>query len=621
MYVVGTAGHVDHGKSTLVHRLTGIDPDRLVEEKQRGMTIDLGFAWLTLPNGISVSLVDVPGHERFIKNMLAGAGGIDAVLLVVAADEGVMPQTREHLAILTLLGISHGVIALTKSDLVEPDWLELVRGQVRETLTDTALAEAPLVPVSSVTGSGLAELLAVLQEVLAATPVRRAEGVLRLPIDRAFTLAGHGTVVTGTLMSGEIRSGMEVEILPAGLRARVRSLQSHHQKVERVMAGTRVAVNLAGTTLEQVRRGDVLATPGMLQPTTLLDVELHSLAEASIALGSGDSFQLYLGATEVSGRLRLFAHRKLEPGGVATARLRLLAPVIARRGDRFIIRRPSPPETLGGGVVLDAHPPEFGDKKRALPVLTADLAGAELVVVLLRQRRLWSVADLAHRLEVSGSEVRGYLAGLAKEQRAVFFEDIALSIEEWQVLRERVGLLVRQYHQRFPLRMGVPREELRTQLGIEAGIWPVVERLLASHEVIAITGMAARAASFRPELDVRQKQRAEELLHTLRHGLHSLPSMSDVLRDSGDAEIFAFLVEAGRVCKIGENLALPIDMYREIVDRVVEALKESPLGVGQVRDLLGTNRRFALALLDHLDAERVTRREGDVRVLMKAPVW
>ncbi|MCL4542075.1 MAG: selenocysteine-specific translation elongation factor [Chloroflexi bacterium] len=599
--------------------MTGIDPDRLAEEKQRGMTIDLGFAWLTLPNGIPVSLIDVPGHERFIKNMLAGVGGIDAVLLVVAADEGVMPQTREHLAILTLLGVAHGVIALTKSDRVEPDWLELVREQVRETLVGTALAEAPLVPVSAVTGAGLATLLAALQEVLAATPMRRAEELLRLPVDRAFTLSGHGTVVTGTLIGGEIRTGMEVEILPAGLRARVRSLQTHHQKVERVMAGTRVAVNVAGTAVEQLRRGDVLTAPGVLQPTTLLNVELRSLAEASIALHPGDPFQLYLGAAEVPGRLRLFDHRKLEPGGVAPAQLRLLAPIVARRGDRFIIRRPSPPETLGGGVVLDAHPLESGGKRRSPPVLTADLTGTELVAALLRQRRLWSIVDLAHRLEMSNDEVRSCLTDLAKEQRVVFFEDVTLSLEAWRHLCEQVSLLIRQYHQRFPLRVGMPREELRTRVGIEPGIWPVVERLLAYREVIAITGTAACAVLFRPELDVHQKQRAEELVCALSSNLRSPPSLTDVLRDGDDAEIFAFLIETGRVYKIGESLALPLDTYREIVGRVVEALKGSPLGVGQVRDLLGTNRRFALALLDHLDAERVTRREGDVHVLVKAP--
>ncbi|HZU78032.1 MAG TPA: selenocysteine-specific translation elongation factor, partial [Dehalococcoidia bacterium] len=279
MYVLGTAGHVDHGKSTLVEALTGIDPDRLREEKERGMTIDLGFAWLTLPNGGEVSIVDVPGHERFIKNMLAGVGGIDLALLVVAADEGVMPQTREHLAILDLLGIHSGVVALTKADLVEQDWLELVQADVEETLAGTTLQGAPIVPCSAMTGQGLPELLAAIEAALAGTPAKRDIGRPRLPIDRAFTIAGFGTVVTGTLIDGSLRVGQELVVEPGRLRTRARGLQSHRQKVESLPPGTRAAVNVAGLATEELRRGMVLTTPGWLEPTIAVDVRLQAVRD------------------------------------------------------------------------------------------------------------------------------------------------------------------------------------------------------------------------------------------------------------------------------------------------------------------------------------------------------
>src|SRR5919201_1774033 len=354
MRVIGTAGHVDHGKSSLIQALTGIDPDRLQEEKARGMTIDLGFAWLRLPNGVEVSIVDVPGHERFIHNMLAGVGGIDIALLVIAADEGVMPQTREHAAILDLLGISNGVVALTKCDLVEQDWLDLVQADVEEFLQQTTLAGAPIVPCSATTGDGLDHLREVLQELLARERSRPNTGRPRLPIDRVFTVAGFGTVVTGTLVDGELRIGQEVEVQPGRLRARVRGLQSHKKKVEVAPAGTRTAVNLGGVAVEDLQRGQVLAAPGALQPTRALDARLRTIRDAHPVRHNAE-VTFHTGAAETPARLILLEHDQLQPGQEAWAQLRLQDAVALAKGDLFIIRLPSPSMTIGGGSVVEPH--------------------------------------------------------------------------------------------------------------------------------------------------------------------------------------------------------------------------------------------------------------------------
>jgi selenocysteine-specific elongation factor len=356
MHVIGTAGHVDHGKSTLVEALTGINPDRLKEERERQMTIDLGFAWMTLPNGQPVGIVDVPGHRDYIEYMLAGVGSLDAVVFVVAADEGVMPQTREHLSIVDLLQIPAGIVVLTKADLVDDDWLELVTADVGAVLRGTVLAGAPIVPVSAVTGRGLDDLRTTLQSVLAERPERPDLGRPRLPIDRAFSLAGFGTIVTGTLLDGSLLVGDEVVLLPSGLSARVRGLQTHKAKLERARPGSRVAVNLAGVELAQVRRGMVVARPGMLEPTTLIDVRLRLLAEAALPLKHNAELKFFTGASEVVAVARLLDADAMQPGETGWVQLQLAEPVTVAKSDRFIIRRPSPGETIGGGQVVDAHP-------------------------------------------------------------------------------------------------------------------------------------------------------------------------------------------------------------------------------------------------------------------------
>ncbi|HZR40077.1 MAG TPA: selenocysteine-specific translation elongation factor, partial [Ktedonobacteraceae bacterium] len=356
MSCIGTAGHVDHGKSTLVTALTGIDPDRLAEEKERGMTIDLGFAWLNLPSGREVSIVDVPGHESFIKNMLAGVGGIDAALLVVAADEGVMPQTREHLAILDLLRVPRGVVALTKSDLVDEEWLELVREEVSELLQPTTLAGATIIPVSAYTKQGLPALLSELDRILDESEDRQNIARPRLPIDRVFTLTGFGTIVTGTLLDGTFRVGQEVEVLPQGLKTRVRGLQTHKQQIDAAQPGSRVAINLANVARTDLERGNVVALPGQLRPTQLIDARIHLLSDAPRPLSHNMLVDFYTGSQELPARVRLLDVEELRPGASAWAQLRLSHAAVVARRDRFILRIPSPSATIGGGEIVDVQP-------------------------------------------------------------------------------------------------------------------------------------------------------------------------------------------------------------------------------------------------------------------------
>src|SRR5437868_7410310 len=390
MSCIGTAGHVDHGKSTLVKALTGIDPDRLAEEKERGMTIDLGFAWLKLPGGREVSIVDVPGHESFIKNMLAGVGGIDAALLVIAADEGIMPQTREHLAILDLLHVQRGIVVLTKADLVDEEWLELVREEVAEYLLPTTLAHAPIVPVSAYTMQGIPDLLTQLEQMLATSQERQNIARPRLPVDRVFTLTGFGTIVTGTLLDGNFKMGQEVEILPQGLKTRIRGLQTHQHKMEIAQPGSRVAINLASISRTDLSRGDVVALPGQLRPTMLIDDHIQLVADAPRPLTHNTLVDLYSGSQEVPARVRLLDVEELKPGQSAWAQLRLSRPAVLARRDRFILRIPSPSMTIGGGEMIEVKPRYH--RRFQQPVLAA-LATLErgspdeLVLAALDRRR------------------------------------------------------------------------------------------------------------------------------------------------------------------------------------------------------------------------------------------
>ncbi len=625
MYVIGTAGHVDHGKSTLVKTLTGIDPDRWEEEQRREMTIDLGFAWLTLPSGRSVSLVDVPGHERFIKNMLAGVGGFDAALLVVAADEAVMPQTAEHLAILDLLEVRHGVVALTKADLVDADWLELVREEVAERLRATSLAGAPIVPVSARSGLGLDALRAALDAVLDATPSRSgARGAPRLPVDRSFTIGGFGTVVTGTLIDGPLRVGDELAVLPTGLAARVRGLQTHGQKGDTALPGTRVAVNLAGVHHSEVRRGDVLAPPGVLRPTSILDLRLRVLADAPAPLAQNTALDLFSGASEVRCRVTLLDAESLAPGAEGWAQLRLEAPVAVARGDRCILRVASPSRTVAGGHVIDPHPPRHRRFRPEVVAALETLARGDPAELLLQAQgdgppRPWD--EVAAAAAVPAPLALTLLARLREEGRLLVLPDdketpersaagLLVSPGGWQKLVERLPPTLRAYHTKFPLRRGMPREELRQKLRLTPrALGPFVEEA-ARRELVGRDETSVWLAEHDPQPAPAERRALDGALAAMARAPYSPPA------PELDGELLAWALDRRLLVRVTPEVYFLPQTYDELLAWVrVTVLAEGSVSVGGMRDRFGSSRKYALAFLEHLDERKVTRREGEGRVL------
>lgn len=617
--VVGTAGHVDHGKSTLVHALTGIDPDRLEEEKRRGMTIDLGFAHMDLPSGVRVGFVDVPGHERLIRNMLAGAAGFDAVLLVVASDEGVMPQTREHVDILRFLRIPTGVVALTKRDLVDEEWLELVREDVRGFLQGTFLETAPMVAVSAKTGEGLADLVAALDRVVAEGSPRPAEGPVRLPVDRSFQVAGFGTVVTGTLWSGRIRPDDTLEVLPAGRTVRVRGIQSYGEPVSEVRAGQRVALNLLGVSRDEVERGDVVVTPGAFEPATTLDVRLRLLPHTP-PLRHGDRVRLYLGTAEAIGRAFLLEEAVLAPGGTGFAHIRLERPITAAFGDPFVVRRFSPLLTWGGGEVLRVNPSR---PRRRDPVVlmhlrtleSRDPEGVLLLAVEASGTEGSSVADLVRRTGMAAGHIQELLA--QARAKGTLWEVWNRWVHESVLHRveEEVVQALAAYHRGRPWRRGMPHGEWLTLIRRLGGAaWELVAERVASR-IVGEEGFV-RLPDHRPTLTPDQARAVEELRSWIgRCGLEG-PSRAEVEQALGvHAEVAVqFLLDAGEAVELRGLL-----YHRKSVERAVQVVSEAlrthaALTVAAVRDLLGTSRKYVLPLLEYLDTLGITRRQGELRV-------
>ena len=622
MYVIGTAGHVDHGKSALVKALTGIDPDRLQEEKEREMTIDLGFAWLRLPGGQEVSIVDVPGHERFVKNMLAGVGGIDLALLVIAADEGVMPQTREHLAILDLLDVRHGIAVISKKDLLpDAELLAVVEAEIGEALQGTVLEEAPVVACSAVSGEGLPELLATIEEELARTPPKRDLGRPRLPIDRAFTVTGFGTVVTGTLVDGSLRPGLEVEVVPGGLRARIRGLQTHQRKVEDASPGRRLAVNLSGLSPADLRRGMVVTTPGWLRPTAAVDVRLRAVRYLPRAVRHNLQVTFHTGASEVPGRLLLLDCAELAPGGQAWAQLRLEEPVAVAPGDAFVVR--SPNDTLGGGRVVDAHPRRHRRFHRpTLETLDKMERGSpeEVLLVALARLEPCEAGQLARHTDLATAEAEAAAAALVASGRAVALSEgdltpstLLLTGEGFARLSARAREILSSFHRQHPLRRGIAREELRSRLGFEArpfdallATWARRGELRESAGVVALPDHA-------PRLSPAQQTAADAFLATLKANPYAPPTDRQP-----EPELLAHLEGEGRIVRVGDGIAFAREAYDEMTARIIEHLRAfDTITLGQVRDMFATSRKYAQALLEHLDDQRITRRVGDERVLRK----
>lgn len=629
MRVIGTAGHVDHGKSSLVQAITGINPDRLAEEQRRQMTIDLGFAWLILPNGESVGIVDVPGHRDFIENMLAGVGGIDAVLFVVAADEGIMPQTREHLAILDLLNVQRGIIALTKIDIVDEEWLDLVEEDVSKLVSASSLGLSPIVRVSAKTGEGLDELVLTLQNTLQEIPQHKDRGAPRLPIDRIFTIAGFGTVVTGTLLDGTFAIGDSVEIQPGGSKGRIRGLQTHKEKLDLAIQGSRVAVNISGVEVDDVERGEVVIKPGTYKSTSMIDVHFRSLADVDHVMHHNQEVKLYVGAAQRIAKIRLLGRKVLNPGEEGWLQLLLSDPVIIIRGDRFILRRPSPSSTLGGGVVADAHPKKRHRLKDQVVIgqLESFLKGTPATILQRTLERIGPVTISKGLKEAGLSEDEAEEAIRELIQRSEIISDndgdlsatsssLVIDKHTWLTIDERIRSILGDYHQTNLLRIGMPIEELRSKMGMETKLATFVLEQAAKEGHVVIVPGHVHLKDHVVQLNDREKQIVDKLLMKFESDPFAPPSIKEATQEIGE-DLVRYLLESGALEKVSEDVVFRVDVYEAMVTKVKADLKEGgTITVAEVRDKFQTSRKYALALMEHLDAIGLTVRVGDERRLV-----
>lgn len=611
MHVIGTAGHVDHGKSTLVKALTSIDPDRLREEKERGLTIDLGFAWLELPSGREVSIVDVPGHERFIKNMLAGAGGVDLALLVVAADEGPMPQTREHLAILDLLDVPSGIVVITRIDLVEPEYVDLVEAELEDVLAGSRLAGAPIVRVCAPSGEGIEELKCAIDTALEATPPKRDLGRPRLPIDRAFTIQGFGVVVTGTLIDGPLAVGQEVELQPGGIRPRVRGLQRHRTKVDRLEPGTRAAVNLSGIRVEDVRRGMVLALPGSVAPARVLDVRLRATPMLAHPLAHDAGITVLCATAESEARLRLLDRDALVAGEEAWAQLVLDEPIPALPRDHCVVRTPN--ETVAGGIIVAVnarrHRRNHAQALEALARLLEGTPEERLLDVLLSGPA--SSAELSRRSGTEPAVVEAAISALARGGAISIAGDRAVATGWLNSQQVALGTAVGSYLQANPLRLAAPREHVRSALRLDPAAFDLVVSHAVAQGALAEVGAGLAPPGYTPALTAAEQREVDAFLSTLRAGRYSPPT------DRLPAPpLLAYLAESGRVVDTGAGVVFDAGVFNEMLERTrAHIASNGAITLAEVRDLFETSRKYAQAFLEHLDALHITRRSGDVRTL------
>jgi len=624
MQVIGTAGHVDHGKSTLINRLTGINPDRLKQEQDREMSIELGFAWFSLPNGEEIGIIDVPGHRDFIENMLSGIGGIDAALFVVAADEGVMPQTREHLAILDLLQIPAGVVALTKIDLIkEQEWLDLVEADLSDTLMGTVLENAPIVRVSARSGEGIDALELAIQDVLGKHPHRPDLGRPRLPVDRVFTLPGFGTIVTGTLMDGALEVGDSVEILPAGIEGRIRGLQTHKQAEVKALPGSRTAVNVSGISHAQIERGNTLVHPGTFKPTKMIDVWCTLLPDVREALKHNTEIKLFIGAAEVMARVRLLGVDELAPGKDAFLQLMLQNPIVALRQDRFIIRRPSPPATIGGGQVVDPHPAKRHKRynNARLEELERLLVGTPEDILLQTARKL-GASSLDELIEASGLENdQASKAGNNLISQGLLLElknkQLMMSAEQFNILKNRLAESLDAFHKQNPLKTGMPREQLKSQVGIGSALFDAHIRQMHDELILEEIGAKLRLVGHKVRFSEEQQRKITTLLEQFDAAPYAPPSVKLSFELIGE-ELLAALLETGQLMQLGEDVLLQPKRYDEIKDAVITHIQTNGnISLAELRDMFDTSRKYAVAVLEQLDQSGVTIRQGDVRKLRR----
>jgi len=622
--VVGTAGHIDHGKTSLIRALTGVDTDRWEEEKRRGMTIDLGFAHLELPSGVLAGIVDVPGHEKFIKNMLAGAHGLDLVLFIVAADEGIMPQTKEHLTVCQSLGTKKGIVVLTKKDLVDEEWLELVKEEVREFIKGSFLEEAPIIAVSSKTGEGIEELIRELDRIALETEPKESRGILRLPVDRSFTVKGFGTVITGTLLSGRVKVGEVVEILPSGRRVKVRGIQVHGKKVDEALAGQRTALNLSDVKKEEVGRGDLVATPDYLKPTDTVDALVELSKEAEAIITSGFKLHFHHLTSEAEGELYLIDREELLPGEKALAQIRLKGKITPVYGDRFVIRNYSPATVIGGGEILDPLPhrrfrrrfrEEFEEKLRK--ILKGSLE--EKALAHLKVKEPLTPKDFVQLLNLSPEEAKELSEKLVKEGLAVEAGGELYTAKKLEELKREVLKLLKETHAQTPVAEGLTREELRSKLKKSRELIEIAVKELLAEGKVEEAGGFLRLKGFEPKEEGIYRELVPQVEKLIKEGGFTPPTVKEIaqITGAGDEKVNAvasYLVRRKGYHRIGELL-----ISSEAFEKIKQILRKhfsqkETLSVGEFKDYLGVSRKFAIPLLEYLDSLKLTSRRGNERV-------
>ena len=630
--ILGTAGHVDHGKTTLVKALTGTDTDRLAEEKKRGITIELGFAHLSLPSGQMVGVIDVPGHERFIKNMVAGAGGIDLVMLLVAADEGVMPQTREHFDVCRLLGVERGLVVISKSDAVDDDLLELVTEEVGELVVGSFLEETPVIPVSATSGAGLDELLAALDEMAATVVERPDSGAFRLPVDRAFVIKGFGTVVTGTVLSGSLRLGDSVTLAPSGLNSRVRSLQAYGEEREQVFAGERAAINLHGLEKSEIERGEILARPETVVPTSMVDVFYTHLSSATSPLPARSKMLIHSGAAALMGTVVVLNGLELAPGASAFVQVRLEKPTVIVYGDRIVIRSFARRETVGGGSVINPCPAKHRFKEYA--ALLSDFErlrsgeSGDVIAVLVKQAGIVGLRllDLKAFLNLSGKALAKVVDELLARREIVRFDNerqIFIAGDLFENLAGKIVAMVVDYHQREALREGMAKEEVRSRLGLSAPLFHALLQRLMKNTKLVVDRDLLRTPDHRVRLAVDTDKLKAGLIALYKKAGLSFPNYSSLAKelsaeDEDIKSLLTILVKEGTLLKVRDGIFVTPDHYERMRSEVVAFLKENgAMTTQEFKAKIQLSRKYVIPLFEYLDQRKVTARKGEARILLQ----
>lgn len=630
--ILGTAGHIDHGKTTLIKALTGVDCDRLKEEKARGITIELGFTYLDLSDGIRIGIIDVPGHEKFVHHMVAGVVGMDLVLLVIAADEGIMPQTKEHLDICRLLGVKKGLVAITKSDLVERDWLELVMEEVENYSKGTFLSQSPIIPVSSTTGKGLDNLKEAIGNLVRDLPEHTGEGAFRLPVDRVFTMRGFGTVITGTLLSGEVRTGDAVEILPQQIKARVRGIQVHNEKVEMAMAGQRTAINLQGVEREIIKRGDLLCQPGLLEPSYLLDAKI-TLLESVPALKNRTRIRFHTGTTEVFGRAILLDREELEPGKTCLLQFRLEEKIAAMPRDSFVIRRYSPITTLGGGEIIDSHPVKHKRYKEDVleDLTTLEKAsipqGIEFYIKKAGTRGM-DLKALVGRTNLESTTISQALEALNHDNKILMLDKAnnrAIHKSVYHELQKNTINILKDFHKKNPLKGGISKEELKARHSsdLDSRLYGRLLEDLEKESIVSVKQETCSLAEHQVSLSPEDQRTYDQILKIYREAGVQPPSQAAVLdrikRDKDKTEkLIKLLIDEGKLVRLKGDLLFHKEALNSVIKLVQGFLRDGKqMDIGDFKEMASLSRKYAVPLLEYLDSEGITMRLGDKRVLRR----